>query len=63
MAIYLTYKTKGGFEYIPEFVETVDSKKCIACGRCYKVCPQGVLDLREVEDDDAEFKFMEVKQG
>lgn len=48
---YVTYKTKGGFEYIPQFVVKIDSEKCIGCGRCYKACPQGVLALEEDEDN------------
>jgi Nif-specific ferredoxin III len=37
-------------------------RKCIGCGRCYKVCPRNVLDLVErseqlladADDDDAD---------
>lgn len=64
MKKYLTYKTKGGFDYIPEFVESLSRTSCIACGRCFKSCPQGVLGLKEVEeDDDDETKYMEIKKG
>ena len=43
--------TRGGFEWIPEFVADLNQKKCIGCGRCYKVCPRQVLDLVERGED------------
>lgn len=43
--------TKGGTEWTPEFATALDPKKCIGCGRCYKVCPRNVLDLVERSDD------------
>ncbi len=50
----ITGRTKGGTEWIPEFVTDLDQAKCIGCGRCYKVCPRNVLDLveRELDADD-----------
>ena len=48
----ITGKTKGGSEWTPEFATFLDPKKCIGCGRCYKVCPRNVLDLVERELDD-----------
>ncbi len=53
----ITGVTRGGEEYIPEFVIALDQKKCIGCGRCFKVCPRDVLDLvdrdeLELDDDD-----------
>ncbi|GAB2182152.1 ferredoxin III, nif-specific [Denitratisoma sp. agr-D3] len=47
----ITGKTKGGTEWIPEFAIAIDAKKCIGCGRCYKVCPRDVLDLVERGED------------
>ncbi len=29
----------------------VYANKCIGCGVCVTVCPQGVYELREVEED------------
>ena len=43
----ITGRTRGGDEWIPQFVSLLDPKKCIGCGRCYKVCPRNVLDLVE----------------
>ncbi|MFC5301590.1 ferredoxin III, nif-specific [Azospira restricta] len=48
----ITGLTRGGAEWVPQFVTALDQKKCIGCGRCYKVCPRQVLDLVERELDD-----------
>jgi Nif-specific ferredoxin III len=50
----ITGLTRGGAEWIPQFVVSLAQEKCIGCGRCYKVCPRDVLDLveRELDDDD-----------
>ncbi|MFN4062650.1 ferredoxin III, nif-specific [Parazoarcus communis] len=47
----ITGITRGGATWTPEFVLELDGKKCIGCGRCYKVCPRDVFDLVEREDD------------
>jgi Nif-specific ferredoxin III len=39
-------------------VDTIDAEECIGCGRCYKVCGQGVFNLverSEVDLDDDEY--------
>ena len=48
----ITGRTLGGTEWTPQFAVAIDPKKCIGCGRCYKVCPRNVLDLVERELDD-----------
>jgi len=55
----VTGSTFGGMEWIPNYVSNLDQKKCIACGRCFKVCPRDVFTLVEkdglvvaAEDDD-----------
>jgi Nif-specific ferredoxin III len=35
----------SGATWTPTFVETLNEDKCIGCGRCFKVCPRGVLEL------------------
>jgi Nif-specific ferredoxin III len=54
----ITGLTLGGTPWTPEFVMALDPKKCIGCGRCFKVCPRDVLDLivrgEEMEMDDDE---------
>ncbi|MBO8085391.1 MAG: ferredoxin III, nif-specific [Marichromatium sp.] len=59
----ITGITRGGVEWTPSFVITIDQTSCIGCGRCYKVCPREVfelidrdeLDLDEIENDDDDF--------
>lgn len=52
----ITGRTRGGSEWVPQFVTAVDAQKCIGCGRCYKVCPRDVFELVErsgmVDEDD-----------
>ena len=68
----ITGHTRGGAEWIPAFLVSLDQKKCIGCGRCYKVCPRQVLDLvertadliDEDEDyDDDEMMVMSIANG
>ena len=47
----ITGLTRGGTAWIPEFVTFLDPKKCIGCGRCYKVCPGNGLDRVERGED------------
>ncbi|MDA8086868.1 MAG: ferredoxin III, nif-specific [Nitrospiraceae bacterium] len=39
--------TRGGRQWRPRFMESIDANRCIGCGRCYKVCGMGVLELME----------------
>ncbi|WP_018609649.1 ferredoxin III, nif-specific [Uliginosibacterium gangwonense] len=58
----ITAITRGGSSWTPEFAISIDDKKCIGCGRCYKVCTRDVLELidrsedeiMEDDDDDSE---------
>ncbi|EME02023.1 MULTISPECIES: ferredoxin III, nif-specific [Pseudomonadota] len=56
MEAVITGRTRGGSEWVPQFVTAVDAQKCIGCGRCYKVCPRDVFELVErsgmVDEDD-----------
>ena len=52
---------KNGTSYDPRYIDGVNPKSCIGCGRCYKVCGQEVFTLVERsdamndnEDDDFE---------
>lgn len=44
---HITGTTLDGSIWTPEFVTALDPKKCIGCGRCFKICPRNVLDLTE----------------
>ena len=43
----ITGTTRGGKPWTPKFIEKIEIEKCIGCGRCYKVCGFGVLELIE----------------
>ena len=43
---------KNGQNYTPQYLEALASTNCIGCGRCYKVCGQGVLNLVDRADLD-----------
>jgi len=48
----ITAITRGGTTWTPEFAVSLDSKKCIGCGRCYKVCTRDVLELIDRSEED-----------
>jgi len=41
----------SGETWTPTFVKSIDEGKCIGCGRCFKVCPRGVLELVGLDED------------
>ena len=41
----------SGAAWTPTFVKQIDEGKCIGCGRCFKVCPRGVLALVGLDED------------
>ena len=51
---YLTGITKGGGNWTPTFVKSVDHEKCIGCGRCFKSCSRKVLGPVEIEDEETD---------
>jgi Nif-specific ferredoxin III len=46
-------RTRDGRTWQPAYLISIDAGKCIGCGRCYKVCGQGVLGLRGVDEEGA----------
>ncbi|MBF0162965.1 MAG: ferredoxin III, nif-specific [Magnetococcales bacterium] len=52
----MTSITRGGRSWTPTYVTALNGKRCIGCGRCFKVCPRQVFDLvdRELAGDDAD---------
>lgn len=46
-----TVTLPSGEHWTPQFVEAIDEAKCIGCGRCFKVCPRGVLELVGLDED------------
>jgi Nif-specific ferredoxin III len=47
----LTGTTQGGLTWEPKFVQEIDPDKCIGCGRCFKVCGRGILELQALNED------------
>jgi len=41
----------SGESWTPTFVQSINEAKCIGCGRCFKVCPRGVLELVGLDAD------------
>ncbi len=41
----------SGESWTPQFVQSIDEIKCIGCGRCFRVCPRGVLELVGLDDE------------
>lgn len=40
-----------GRTWTPRFVKAIDQRKCIGCGRCFRVCGREVLQLAAVTED------------
>jgi Nif-specific ferredoxin III len=61
MSSIITGVTRGGSEWVPAFIVSLNQENCIGCGRCYKVCPREVFELIEreaaEEDDDSDDDF------
>ncbi|WP_424194822.1 ferredoxin III, nif-specific [Ampullimonas aquatilis] len=41
----------SGEVWEPKFVQELNKDTCIGCGRCFKVCPRGVLELVGLDDE------------
>jgi Nif-specific ferredoxin III len=46
----------SGKSWEPNFVQTINEDTCIGCGRCFKVCPRGVLELVGLNDEGERVK-------
>jgi len=51
MSTPFTVALPSGAHWTPTFVTALDDQKCIGCGRCFKVCPRGVLELVGITED------------
>lgn len=72
-----TVTMPSGEVWTPTFVQAIDENKCIGCGRCFRVCSRGVLelvgldeeggrialDLDDDEDEEYEKKVMTIAHG
>jgi Nif-specific ferredoxin III len=46
-----TITMPSGQSWTPTFVQNINEDTCIGCGRCFKVCPRGVLALVGLDDE------------
>jgi len=44
-------ETRDGRAWEPEYLVEIDSKTCIGCGRCFKVCGRNVMTLKGLTED------------
>ena len=44
-------RARDGRAWQPGYLVGIDHDKCIGCGRCFKVCGQGVLGLRGLDEE------------
>lgn len=51
MSTAFTVTLPSGASWTPTFVQSIDEGKCIGCGRCFRVCPRGVLVLVGLDDE------------
>lgn len=49
----ITGVTRGGTQWIPDFIISLNQANCIGCGRCFKACPRDVFELVEREESMA----------
>ena len=45
---FVTNKTALGADWIPAFVQTVDTAKCTGCGMCIRICFGNCYELKEI---------------
>lgn len=57
--------TRDGRSWQPSYLLAINPETCIGCGRCFKVCGRGVMELKGIDEDgnlvdlsdeDAEFE-------
>lgn len=48
-----SFTTRDGTPWTPQYLTAIDHEACIGCGRCFKVCTQGVLKLMGIDEDGA----------
>ena len=51
MSTHFSITLPSGASWTPTFVQQINEEKCIGCGRCFRVCPRGVLELVGLDDE------------
>lgn len=47
----MTWHTRGGRDWTPDYLVAINPDTCIGCGRCFKVCGRDVMTLKGINDD------------
>ncbi|MET4279114.1 MULTISPECIES: ferredoxin III, nif-specific [unclassified Bradyrhizobium] len=47
----MSFSTRDGRDWRPDYLVWIDPNKCIGCGRCYKVCGREVMTLKGLSED------------
>jgi Nif-specific ferredoxin III len=43
--------TRDGRSWEPSYLLAINPATCIGCGRCFKVCGRGVMELKGLDED------------
>jgi Nif-specific ferredoxin III len=46
-----TTVTRDGRSWQPSYLLAINPVTCIGCGRCFKVCGRGVMELKGIDED------------
>jgi Nif-specific ferredoxin III len=47
----MTWQTRGGRDWRPDYLVAINPDLCIGCGRCFKVCGRDVMTLKGINED------------
>jgi Nif-specific ferredoxin III len=47
----MSFVTRDGRDWTPNYLTSIDAEKCIGCGRCFKVCGRDVMTLKGITED------------
>ncbi len=47
----MSYGTRDGRVWQPEYLLSINPNTCIGCGRCFKVCGRSVMTLKGINED------------